>query len=458
MAHKPLTNRTTPYWQPGNYSRKERQAVENMAESLFAAYVQRQRFAHDPLLGLGLELGATITPCDPRPENLLPTGDKNEAARTAEPQTVEQGTPDAAQLPPQLPAVRIDVELARLAVATRRAACFRVWAVAHALGNGSGFIDRVELLDALTLHGYVASKRTFDQQVQRGAGTFWTYDSTTGRLYLAGAARLAVRLTRKVQVAGREAVISTNEPGATRAYVDLSGELVNAEARIYAAWVRARQEQAARRSAFFEISRANLQALWNRSKTTLLNWEKLTNVQTEDRFTEHHETTGEMIPKHAYLCLDEAGTAYTSWRLPNRFSAPPIEIHPHAGQRRKIRAAVRAMFTDVHDSTAQAAHKMGGGSPRIALPGRLNFYNRRQWSKRHGYEFKDGHKLLSQHLKKHGDVFTPHHAEIETRYGIHIMECTLGDHRRGTPRDYHAEQTPEFKTRRMWHKIGLQAT
>ena len=358
--------------------------------------------------------------------------------------TAEPTRPDAAAL------VVTDLELLRCAVKCHKLPVFRLWTYAHKAAAGRGWIAIDALEQTASAAGIVGSRRNLMHLIASGKRLFFRPDYAAGRVYLVGSERVAIRLARR---AGGD----TNRPGSRRIVIDLAGPLATVEARAYAAWIA----QKAAKTGYLDVSRATLCKLWNRSVNTLLKWEKSAGVRVESCYAEYHpELTDplaspinhrDLIPDHAYLCMDKRGRDYVAWQTVNRYFAPQkaaARLHDHAGNTRKIRKAVNAKLGLVQPAKVSGRGHVGSNT------GRLYFADSDPASKTP----RNAHQKVSTHLRKHGDIHKrPHYAYTCKRHGRHIREMSFGV--QNCPagiRDYKAESGSGFRQRRAAYAAYLR--
>lgn len=440
-----------------NRAEVERQARQREQEGGLGGFerlIIEKTIQEDPLLSLGRELGATITPIAPR----LPAQEQIE--QTTRLDSLIESIP--ATVPPVSESVNTpatversechlptDFELTRLAIADGEASEIRLWMFARAFSDGSGHIEKTLLFNHLKRLKIISSKSTFDAILARGRWVYWTtapgtneHSQTALYVYLTGYKSLARKLTQRTLKNHAERV-ETNRPGTHFYYVDWSGNIQDVEARIYAGWIA----QKAAENGFIRISRARLHQLWNRSTRQHIRWEKRAGMRVEACYAEHHNINNPLIPGYAYLCLEEDGkTVFASWRTDNRYSVPQLpEEYPHKGQRRKARTAVNQLMDD-----SQPVYEHADGQHEKT--GRTHFFD-----KQNGKRSIFGFKALRRHLKKHQDTFTRrHYIRRGQRYGKHIEELSTGDFYRNldTRRDYKGEQSPAFRDLAMFWRLG----
>lgn len=343
-----------------------------------------------------------------------------------------------------------DCELGRLCKNRHETTEYVLWNYGHKFALGSGKITR----DGLFLHaialGLTTNRRTFNSWIHDGMGLYWR--ERGGYLYLTSWKKLAARITKSAVTYNPKYPeryhpdwVATNLPGQQRVILDLSGSLQSVHAALYGGWIAVK----AAKNGFLDISRYTATKLWHCSKRALLGYEKRLGIRVEERYAESADIHSPFVPAHATLHIDKDGKEFASWRLSNRYYPPNIQIHPHNGQRRKI----RALCHDRLDNAAPA-NSSGGGRLRVERTGKLYFEDR---VTKKGIAL--GHKRLHKHLVKHQDAgLRPHYTYMVRRYGKHIYEVSTGDRIRSDRAevDLRVERTAAFELRRMQYRIGWQ--
>lgn len=416
--------------------------------AILAGQASKRRFAADTAALLAAQQQRPALALDPAASEPAPraAGTVQLIETPTEPALIEgHAEPELADDPAF---VRLDPELGRLAVARREFVPLRVWLYAHAAQDGSGRIDRETLFNHLITLGIVTTRRAYDHILKQGERRYWR---GRGRnLWLVGYKALAERLVTAA-LETRAELVSTNRPGRRKVYLDLSGSLKEAQAQVYAAWLydKAQERFIVTGSGLkairtgLTISRETLKRLWRRSKNTLLEWEHLTGVTSEPNFAQHDDPTAAAVPDHAYLCQDKRGREFASWRLPNTYHAPEVKQHSHAGNRRKIRAAVNATV----EATEQPVFVCADGAQPTG-----RFYFADKQTKR-GYV--SAFTSIKRHLRKHGDTDRRHYAKLGRRYGVNVYECSTGiPHTSLDGRDFKTEHTPGFTGRRVQYRMA----
>jgi hypothetical protein len=349
--------------------------------------------------------------------------------------------------------VLCDPELARVTIGLHLFPLYRVWLYGQQAAGGVGWLHRDRLIEHVIGLGFIGSRRYFNMLQKRPESRlFWRVDTVTNRVYLVGQVKLAERLVKRA-LAENPALVENDRPGARRVRLDLTGRLKEAQARVYNACLAQRAERreqlGAPGSGYVQTSRVSLKNLFGRKSVhTFRKWEQAEGVKSEPGYAEHHDPQGALVPAHAYLCADETGATYASWRLPNRYRPGSITEHPHKGQSGSVRKAANEAVREAGESKPkEPADKMGGGTLSNAQTGRLYFVTT------HGKRATvSAHEAIEKHLRKHGDGATQrHYAYLGERHGVHVSEFTAdGVQRRElVDRDFYAEQSPEFQ-RAAW--------
>jgi hypothetical protein len=230
--------------------------------------------------------------------------------------------------------VRVDPELARLAVALNKAGEFRVWLIARHFFGQPGWVEKERLREVLATE-QIASRRQVDRVLKQGDRLFWGR-SPSGRIFLRAYVRVAERLTRLARETQPQ-LVATNVPGARDVYLRVGGTLGAFKAQVYAGWLTHREAP--------KISRQVLAALFGCSQETLRNWERelgsslavvpnyaqcAVDPRLDDWVASH-------IPEHSYSYVTSRGQMRIRWRQPNSYNPQRIRQHPHKGQSRKAR-------------------------------------------------------------------------------------------------------------------------
>ncbi len=334
-----------------------------------------------------------------------------------------------------------DCELGRLCDNRDETLLYRLLGYGHIFAHGSGKITPDELSTRCRQLGIQFSKRTFNDWIQRGNRLYWY--KRGGYLYLTGWRKLSRKLTKWAAKFHPE-WIATNLPGQQRVMLDLTGDAADVRGKLYVGWLASK----AAKNGYLDISRWTLCRLWARSRQTLQRYERRYGVRIEARYAEHHDIHSPLVPAHATLHIDLSGREFASWQISNRFFIPQtIEIHPHNGQRHKVRAACKLAV----EQFIPVDYKPDGEF-RVQRTGRLTFTNRN--GKR---GFITAYKQIARHLRKHQDSgLRRHYAYMTKRWGKLVYEMTTGDCMRSADMDIDrtAEQSPAFTLRRMQYRIG----
>lgn len=181
-----------------------------------------------------------------------------------EPRPGEGHDPTVQQPPrPEPIEIRIDPEIARLAVAMRRDSELRLWMVLKFIsGASSGYMGADGLYEQVCQVVRDYTRRHFNRLLAAGAGTFWNVDDRR-RVFLWGGAALARNLVRLAP----PQLVSSNPPGARDMLIPVGNSIQEFRAHCLGAWYAHRENPT--------ISRARLAALWGRDADTLRRWERL---------------------------------------------------------------------------------------------------------------------------------------------------------------------------------------
>lgn len=230
-----------------------------------------------------------------------------------------------------------DVELCRLALVLYLTNLLRLWLIARDISQqkhgGSGWISKTDLLESFTRTGETMTTRHFRRLIKRGNGTFWTENGD--RLYLAGIVAVATELCILAGLRGLGAAIQTNQPGGLKsAWLNITGTHEQFEANIYAAWLGSLRDTT--------ISRAILEALFNRDQTTLRRWEQ-TRLRGIVQVTPGYAITTDpdRLPSDG-VGFNERSQEFI-WQLPNTYRVT-VRQTPHNGQRRRVKRAVSGPY------------------------------------------------------------------------------------------------------------------
>jgi hypothetical protein len=290
-----------------------------------------------------------------RPSLVVMTGTLPRVSEASQPATVPETPPE---VQPQPLTIRIDPELARLALGLNRASLFRVWAVARHHFGQPGWVDKDTLLAALQQAGVLHTRRHLNRLLKEGGGIFWNL-STRNRVYLRGYVTLTKQLTKQ---ALREApeLIKTNWPGVRSIYINPGGTLAEFKAQVYNAWLAYRESPT--------IARRTLCSLFNCTEDTLRNWEEILGDQlvitpTYAQCASHplnDDRVYSLLPDHCYVYATKNGQVRHRWRLPNTYNPKNVRHHAHKGQSRKARtqAALTVMDQPVEKRAAADLNKI----------------------------------------------------------------------------------------------------
>ena len=261
----------------------------------------------------------------------------------------------AAILPRKARLIRVDPELARLAVVLRCAPSFRLWAIGRELtrnGNGSGLIDRDSLYKEMLRRDVTQTRRHFNRLLAGGEGVFWNLDEE--RIFLRGWKHVACALVaeaKRLKVGDLEC----NRPGVRQVTIDPAGTLEEFEANIYAGW------QFCRTATF--IARATLSTLFNRDKITIRRWEKKWlkgRIKIRYNFIQCADPIEiwDLLPGHGSEHIRKDARSYpakvwyknqfhieyrTRWQISSTYMIAGVGIHQPRGQSNKIRRHVNAL-------------------------------------------------------------------------------------------------------------------
>ena len=260
--------------------------------------------------------------------------EKREPKPTPRPEIASQTLPEAE---PQPLTIRVDPELARVAVGLNRASEFFVWSLCRHYFGVPGSTTRNELFEMVAATGVINTRRHLNRILKQGKGVFWRLDDY-GHVYLVGYVKLSERLTR-MAVKACPQLVATNIPGASDVHIPVGQSVGEFKAWMYAGWLAYRQDPT--------ISRDTLTKLFNCTKMTLLNWEKILGPQLEivtnyaqtalDPKT--HDEVIDYLPGHHYCYVTRRGEIRIRWRQSNTYKTSGVREHAHKGQSRKARTA-----------------------------------------------------------------------------------------------------------------------
>ena len=231
--------------------------------------------------------------------------------------------------------VKIDPELARVAVGLRKTGEFFIWCIGQHHFGQPGHTTRDALAERVAATGVITSRRHFNRLLKQGAGLFWGLDAH-GNVYLRAYVKVSKHLT---QMATDQApkLVDTNIPGVRPVHIPVGDSLNHFKAHIYLGWLTYRQDPT--------ISRATLTRLFNCTKVTLRNWEKLLGPKLT-RVTNYTQTAihpleddrvTDYLPDHSYTYVTRKGQIRIRWRTSNTYQTTGIREHAHKGQARKAR-------------------------------------------------------------------------------------------------------------------------
>lgn len=241
--------------------------------------------------------------------------------------------------------LKVDPELARLAIVLHLAAQLRIWLVAREVDrdswSGRGWLARDELRRTLQQQGIRYSKRHIRRLLAEGEGLFFNLDGE--RVYLRGYRYVSEHLTEAAPPETR----ATNLPGARAVYVMAQGSLQAWQERLYLSWLYSRAA-ATIPAPTLMISREVLALLFGRSQDTLRRWEerliRQRKLEVKENFAQSRDRRD--APAHAveYLAETPQGDEIRwRWQLPNTYVIRGVREHAHRGQGRKVRRAVQAV-------------------------------------------------------------------------------------------------------------------
>jgi len=296
-----------------------------------------------------------------------------------------------------LPTLRVDPELARVAVGLHCASPFRLWVVGRSItrqGNGSGKIAKTELKAVLEGLGVRYTRQHLNAILRAGEGLFWNTDRLF--LYLRSSQFVAQQLTQKAIDENPD--LLSNKAGVTEVLLSPTGTLEQWQATIYAGWIAHRDNPT--------ISRDQLEKLFNRSADTLRRWEevrlqKIVSTRTNYAQCDKVQTWDKIRPAYArtYVARTKDGLkTRLIWQLPNTYKVKGIKTHAHRGQSLKVRKAVNKQLQ-------QPANKWRGGLPVAKL-------------------YFDSTKRLQSHLKKHAGAVYLWRGKNRHKHGIYEATAT----------------------------------
>lgn len=291
-----------------------------------------------------------------------------------------------------MPTLRVDPELARIAVGLNLASQFRLWVVARHLtriDDGSSKVSKRDLKATLSDYHITYTRQYFNSLIRAGEGVFWNIDRDT--LYIRSGQFVAKQLTQQALEQSPDLLL--NKAGVQEVLLSPSGSLEQWQATIYAGWLAHREDPT--------ISRVALEKLFNRSADTLREWErtclkphlKIRSNYAQCAFTQTWEKV-QPDPTFTYIARTQNGEqARFIWQLPNTYITKGIKIHQHRGQSKKVRQAVNKQLQ-------QPANHWRGGSPVCKL-------------------YFDSAKMLRSHLKKHDGIYYLWRGKNRHQHGIY---------------------------------------
>jgi hypothetical protein len=241
--------------------------------------------------------------------------------------------------------ILVDPGFGPLALAVAGPGVFRLWLLAKhidRLNQGRGLVEREKLIEALQAYGLTYSQRQLLRLLKAGEkARLW---QRRGRfLALTSYVRAWEYLSTRLTLSGSVDIVDSTKPQ-RKVYIDITGDLADFEASIYAAWLYTQK----RRDKDLILSRELLSRIWSRSIPTLLDWEQRAGIRTTPHYKQTRSTNPELVPTAEqngsvtpYLALvDGQEVQGWFWQAPNSYEVikAPRE-HPHAGQRRKCRKA-----------------------------------------------------------------------------------------------------------------------
>lgn len=287
--------------------------------------------------------------------------------------------------------LRVDPELARVAVGLGCAAGFRLWTIARHLtrmADGSSKVSKHALKQALRHYRIVYTRQHLNRLMRSGEGIFWNSNRHT--LYIRSGSHVARCLTQQALDSCPDLLL--NKPGVQDVLLSPCGTLEGWQAMIYAGWLTHRDNPT--------ISRETLQKLFNRTPETLRRWEAIhldNNLIVRTNFAQcaSVETALNIMPErlNTYVANTPTGEQLRLiWQLPNSYTVKTIKTHRHRGQSKTVRKAVNQQLQ-------HPANLWRGGS----LVCKLYF---------------DRPKLAQHHLAEHGGFIYLWRGENRHQHGI----------------------------------------
>jgi hypothetical protein len=282
--------------------------------------------------------------------------------------------------------IRIDPELARVAVGLERTGEYWVWSLGRHFFGVPGCTTREQLFEKVQATGVIQSRRHLNRILKLGKDLFWGLDEH-GHVYLRGYVKVADQLTH-IAVDTCPQLVETNLPGARDVHIPVGSSLGDFKAQVYAGWLAYRQNP--------KIARQTLATLFNCTPETLRNWEGtlggqirvVTNYGQTSLNPKEHDDVIDYLPGHQYCYVTRQGEMRLRWRQPNTYQTCGIREHAHKGQSRKARtyAARTAWYQPVES----------GAPPHPSSLKRLPFDRSHRVPK----QYYESDELLRRHLKR----------------------------------------------------------
>lgn len=290
------------------------------------------------------------------------------------------------------PTIRIDPELARIAIGLNLASQFRLWVVGRHINrpeNGSGKVSKKQLKATLKEFGVNYTRQHLRRLIKSDMGLFW--DEDRHFLYLRSWQHVARKLTQMAVDTNRDLLL--NRAGVRDVLLSPSGTLEQWESNIYAGWLYHRDNPI--------ISRETLEKLFNRTPETLRRWEQ-TRLQGKITIQKNYaqctfmDTVDKVNPErlNSYVAkTDEGAKLRLIWQLPNTYKTKGIKEHTARGQSQKVRKAVNIQLQ-------QPANDWRGGLPVARL-------------------YYESSRILKSHLKDNEGVFYLWRGRNRHEHGIY---------------------------------------
>ncbi len=287
--------------------------------------------------------------------------------------------------------LRVDPELARIALGLHCASQFRLWIIARHITrstDGSGKVQKADLKTALRKYHLTYTRQYLNSLLRQGEGLFWNSNRHT--LYLRSGQFVAKQLTQHALDTCPDLLL--NKAGVHDVLLSPRGKLEQWHATIYAGWLSYRNNPT--------ISRVALEKLFNRTGKTLRQWEQqqLHHIVTPRKNYAQcasTETWNKARPQTtlSYIAQTKSGEqARFLWQLPNTYCVKGIRHHRHRGQSPKIRIAINHQLQ-------KPTNLWRGGSQVCKL-------------------YFDTGKRLREHIKAHDGVYYLWRGENQHRHGI----------------------------------------